>query len=511
MDIKLPDGRILKNVPEGTTRAQIEAKLGPVDTPKPGFVDRVKADMGKRIDMYETIDAARASGEIGPAQSAFQKIGKVGVGAINDVVGEGIASGYRGLMSLAPENVKRGEKALGEAVAPVANKVSEAYGGFSQEYPNAARNIEAAANIASFIPIANAARPVFEKTGEATLKAANALDTKLGQIGTKKVRPINSEQMREIGGNLFQESERLGGVINPQAASGFIDDIVGKTKPKTNWEQAAKVKSEVDDIVGNLSQLRGQPMSLEAARGLDERIGELAYSPKNFAMGKFTPEGKQLLDIQHTLRDTIERAADSGMIAGGDAGVKAWREGQKVWSTSLRMRDLERIVENAQRAENPATAIKTGMRTLLRNANKTKGYTKQELAAIEHASRTGIVTDALRLAGSGLGPVIGGAVGGTVGGLTGGPVGAAAGAAAAAGPSYVIREGAKALAGARQTARAEKAIDVVRSRVFQQPAPVPLSKQIGAMLSKPQGYTASQEWKALAERLRSDALKKKAN
>lgn len=30
MDVRLPDGRILRNVPEGTTRAQIEAKIGPV-------------------------------------------------------------------------------------------------------------------------------------------------------------------------------------------------------------------------------------------------------------------------------------------------------------------------------------------------------------------------------------------------------------------------------------------------------------------------------------------------
>ncbi len=33
MDVRLPDGRILKNVPEGTTRAQIEAKIGAVSAP----------------------------------------------------------------------------------------------------------------------------------------------------------------------------------------------------------------------------------------------------------------------------------------------------------------------------------------------------------------------------------------------------------------------------------------------------------------------------------------------
>ena len=28
MDVRLPDGRIIKNVPEGTTREQLNAKLG---------------------------------------------------------------------------------------------------------------------------------------------------------------------------------------------------------------------------------------------------------------------------------------------------------------------------------------------------------------------------------------------------------------------------------------------------------------------------------------------------
>jgi len=31
MDVLLPDGRILTGVPEGTTRAQIEAKIGRVE------------------------------------------------------------------------------------------------------------------------------------------------------------------------------------------------------------------------------------------------------------------------------------------------------------------------------------------------------------------------------------------------------------------------------------------------------------------------------------------------
>lgn len=35
MDVRLPDGRILKNVPEGTTRAQIEAKLGSIKSASP--------------------------------------------------------------------------------------------------------------------------------------------------------------------------------------------------------------------------------------------------------------------------------------------------------------------------------------------------------------------------------------------------------------------------------------------------------------------------------------------
>lgn len=51
MDVQLPDGRILKNVPEGTTKAQIAAKLGMTEMPSQDVTDQVPphegTDMGK--------------------------------------------------------------------------------------------------------------------------------------------------------------------------------------------------------------------------------------------------------------------------------------------------------------------------------------------------------------------------------------------------------------------------------------------------------------------------------
>jgi len=54
MDVRLPDGRILKNVPEGTTKAQIEAKIGKITAaPSPAAEKPAMVDKAKQQYLYE--------------------------------------------------------------------------------------------------------------------------------------------------------------------------------------------------------------------------------------------------------------------------------------------------------------------------------------------------------------------------------------------------------------------------------------------------------------------------
>lgn len=343
----------------------------------------------------------------------------------------------------------------------VMDQASQGYDKFQRNHPTAGLYLD------STLGFGNAALAALPVKGEsipsravgAGQKAVKNTEKFYAQNIRKYSPDISPDEIRQIGGQLIDKANKSGAVIKPEAATGFIDDIARKISPKGKWEGAATLKSEVDDIVSNLAELRGQPMSLDDAMGLESRLGKLAYSTKNYSMGKFSPEGKQLIDIKGALSDMIDNAAESGLVAGDESAISAWREGQKYWSASIKARDIDRIIENAQYMDNPATSIRVGMRGIIRDKNKFSKLSDEQKFYVRRAAKTGVITDAYRAGSSLLGPIITGSIGGTAGALVGGLPGAAIGAAASAAPSYFLRTVAKEAATARQTKRAMRAYE----------------------------------------------------
>lgn len=262
----------------------------------------------------------------------------------------------------------------------------------------------------------------------------------------------NSEQIREQGSKLFKLAEQKGGALSAGESNKFYNKILAM-RPQTQEGTVFKGESPVQKILDNVQTLINKPMSLKAAMEIDSALGDLAYDTMD-TFGKITSEGKKFLDMQGTLRRVIEDA-DERMVHGGKEGFKALKEARKVWSTSLRMREIERIIEKAQSREQPVTALKNGFAGLLNRGDKLKGYSVAEVKAIKKAARTGIVTDVIKLAGSGLVP-IGSGIAGSVGGIPGSAAGFIAGSA--------VQQGAKAVGVARQMGRANKALKTVAEK-----------------------------------------------
>jgi|GEM_PF-6621639 len=266
----------------------------------------------------------------------------------------------------------------------------------------------------------------------------------LSRLNTRTIIP-NADQIRQRAGEMYQAAERAGGVLKPKFTDQFVD-AVERMKPQTDIGRIVGGDNAFSKVTERLGQIRGQPMTLRAAQELDELLGEAIDGFTE--MGRVTKQGKKLLDIQTTLRGMIEDAGDD-MVVGGRAGFDALKEARNLWSTSHRLNDIERIIQRADQYDQPATAIKTGFRTLYNNPNRMRGYSAAERAAIKKAAESGIVSDVLRTAGSRLVPIVAGAGGGGLGG-------AAAGAAASA--------SARGLAAKMQVGRAEKAARAVAER-----------------------------------------------
>jgi hypothetical protein len=286
--------------------------------------------------------------------------------------------------------------------------------------------------------------------------ALPAVGAALSKANTRVIIP-GSEEVRAKGGELFKQAETMGGNVPPQVADQFRSKVLSHL----NLDSEAKLYSSnpvAERLTKNLQDFAGQPLSFNTAKQIDEALGDLAYGTMdNF--GKLSSEGKKFLDLQASLRDAMDSVPDNEIV----------REARKYWSTSLRMREIERIIEKAQGKEQPVTAIKNGFSALLNRGDKLKSYSVKEVKAIRKAAKTGIVTDVIKLAGSGLVP-IGSGIAGSVGGIPGSAAGFLVGTA--------IQQGAKAAGVARQSARANAALKAAaeRSGMVQVQKRIPIGK-----------------------------------
>ncbi len=238
----------------------------------------------------------------------------------------------------------------------------------------------------------------------------------------KRVIVPNADQIRAKAGDFYRLAEQKGGILKAEFTNKFVDDIE-KLKPQTDIGQIIGGDTPFSKVVEKISTIRNRPMTLDAAQELDELLGDVVDDFTE--MGRLTKQGKKLFDIQTTLRNMIDKA-DETVLEGGKEGFKAWKEGKKLWATSHRLSDIERIIQRAEMTDNPATSIKSGFRTLYSNPNRMKGFSMDEAKAIKKAAESGVTSDLLRTAGSRLIPI----VSATTGGLGAGTAGAATAMAA---------------------------------------------------------------------------------
>lgn len=171
---------------------------------------------------------------------------------------------------------------------------------------------------------------------------------------------------------------------------GKINDL--KKEPAT--VTAAFGKDAARDIVDNLNSVfTGKSLNLDEVAGIDQRLGREA--DKFWDAGRMTAQGKEILDIQSHLRDAVENAPGNDVL----------KQARQDWAAAMRMQDIERIMQRASLMDNPQTGIKTGMRTLLTNQNRIRGFNDAEKALIEKAAKTGVVGDLFRVFGSRLLPI----------------------------------------------------------------------------------------------------------
>lgn len=403
-------------------------------TQSPGYLSRVGTDLSNRAE-----NSARhvMTGGLFQAPAA---VNNILTGGALDIAGETVraatpdfvrGAASEGAQSLADKidstSIGRG---VGDALLGIGNEAND----LAKRYPETAFALGSIGNQAAFIPGVAALKAGSGAAGEVLSRAGGAI-ADAADIGSVS-KQVGSKELKAWSQNAYKVASDSGGNIAPDVTNTWLSEA-GKALPQSAEAKIAFGESPATQFVDRINALRDKPLSFAGAEEIDKGLG--AEINKAYRAGD-KEEALRFENIQDGLREAVKSLPDTS---------EAITQAKGLWSAAAKQREIEGILKRADQTDNPATAIKTGFRTLANNERRMAGYTQEEKALIEKAAKTGVIGDALKTFGSRLLPIVTAGAGGGIGE-----------ALAAKALSNVSRSGATAL----QSNRASRVINAINQR-----------------------------------------------
>lgn len=330
-----------------------------------------------------------------------------------------------------------------------------------------------------------AASPLgLKKAGDVATPEISALKSAAGKIGDTVSNigsgaaappPITPDILFNKASDLYDQADAAGAVVGQPKVQGTAADI--KTAlddsnfdadfhPQTaKWlEKFTKAANATDD--------QGNPIDMPWAKLNGYR--KLLNGVINDGMKQGGNEDSyQAMTARDALDNGIGSMQTSDLTAGDPKAIDLTKQANTMWSAGSQADTLQKILDKGENAAVPATSYKNGFNKLA-NSPAINKYTPAEQEAIRYAAQTGIVTGALKIAGS---RIMSGIAGSSAGGIPG--------FLAAEAASYPFRQAANAL----QAGRGQSAIEAIGNRPAVQdilnPTPAPSPASAPAALPAP--------------------------
>lgn len=271
---------------------------------------------------------------------------------------------------------------------------------------------------------------------------------------------VSVEQMKDLGTQAYKSAEAKGGIMGQQSFDKAVDDAVSKGGNQMIKGQAPPGTNYVIEVQDYLNKLKGTPTSLAELDKVDDFIRDKIGQAFRGGLNK---QGADLLAMRDTIR-AASKSVTAPDIVNPDA-FSEWQRGDKIWTAYRVSKDIQDGIENAQNADVPSTAIKNFFKNFVKNEDNLAPLNNEEIAAAKQAAKYGIITRALKTAGSRLGGhIVGTTVGAIAGGLGGGGLGAAVGAPVGYMAGEAVTAPIAGLANARQAVRGENVINTISKR-----------------------------------------------
>jgi hypothetical protein len=210
-------------------------------------------------------------------------------------------------------------------------------------------------------------------------------------------------------------------VLSAKFTNKLIDKIsnLGKKDPLIKEILGEKSASKRIEDISRV--LKDQKLTLKQVEELDEGLTDDIANSFKIETGKVDSNGKVLQDMQKIIRTSIEEAKPQDLIGKG-RGFETYRDATKLWSKSLKLRQIEKMVRKGLDADNPAKSLQRQFSTFLNNDKKLRGFSSQEKKIIGDVAKTGLVNNVFNILGN---RFIGGGLGFAGGGIPGAAAGIA--------------------------------------------------------------------------------------
>jgi hypothetical protein len=303
MDVLMPDGTLVKDVPEGTTKAQLQAKLSRVSAPQGGNI--INTDVPTVVG--EVPNPAPMQEPKRTMADYVKALYEVPTTIVSEAVRQPIAQAY-GIARSIPEAISTGQAPaqLGQQytqqalqnipqyqpTSPVTQQALGAIGGALEGLPPYIGNIGA---IPSAIKAGNAVRPVMQ---ESVVPAANRMAGALrneGQMIQEAVQPVTNRVTQAV-----------------QPMTSKIADVL-RREPTMSGAGAA----EVPEAVNRVQMAQGLRVPVKLSKGMAER--DLATQQFESEIAKQYPDtiGKPLIINKAQANDAILQNFDAYVDATG--------------------------------------------------------------------------------------------------------------------------------------------------------------------------------------------------
>lgn len=426
-----------KLTPEQIMQMDAITGLGEQKSPpkEKGLFDRQRqrgADLANAVNLTST--APTGNQQTAP-ETAMQGVLSNAIGGVADAVGTGLAPVVEAAGKFAYNNLMTddGRKRIDsdiEKYAPLVQQYERNKELYARDNPRAARNFAAIRELGNVMPAV------------ALPGATKAAGKGIQEAFTPTPKALTAADRKVYAGALYDEVAATGGGLTPVAREVYKNKILEHAD--LGGERATTGKTVFEDMLEAAATNKDKPLTLEGYKSLDSQLTDLIHAERS--IGGISDKGRRIMDIQDTLRELVDNPSED-MVIGGSQGFKTLKEANTEYKLFKQQEEIERIINYANKTDNPATSLKAQMRVLSENKKRMASFSPQAREFIDKAAKDGKFADFLRTtAGSRLiGGMIGGMVGASGGAAMGGGLGALPGAIGGIVTGAASRSAAKAL------------------------------------------------------------------